>query len=66
MANPEKAWKRITELDRESTGDSDVHMLATFCVELENDVIKPLRARVSELENSVALLRAGVVPPFGG
>ena len=57
MANPDKAWLRIQELDTEND-DSDVHNIATFCVELELQVIRPLKARVSQLEKDVDDLKS--------
>ena len=51
MANPDRAWKRVSELDREG-GDSDSHMLATSLVQLDESADSLLH-RVRALEDKV-------------
>ena len=58
MANPDRAWKRLSELDRDG-GDSDSHMLATALVQLDESTdslvhrVRALEEKVKHLEELV-------------
>lgn len=58
MATPERAWKRVSELDREG-GDSDSHLLATSLVQLDESAdsllqrVRALEEKVKHLEDLV-------------
>ena len=58
MADPQKAWERVKELDHEQFKLADVHMLATSIVALDLNVAD-VKDRLARLESKVdKLLRS--------
>ncbi|MGQ0635460.1 MAG: hypothetical protein ACT4QC_12670 [Planctomycetaceae bacterium] len=58
MPDPEKAWRRIQYLDKHTFNESDVHMLATHAVALDN-LVANLRAELDALRQRVEKLEMG-------
>ena len=58
MTHPDEVVTRIKKLAGESDGTSDTHLLAAYCLELEQGLIKPLRQQIIALERRVHALEA--------